>query len=937
MSSSASRKKSRALKIGKKKGLSLGAAAVAGIAVASSVFGGVTAANAALLPFDEAEARALISQYQVGDASTTLWSSTIDPESGTWEFSSSQELANINLNAIGYNPVDKFVYGVDPMGSKNTLYKIGQGGAKIALGDLEFEGPYGEVPALRSALGGTVTALGNMILTVVYIDPKSGERMSGVFRIDNIAKTSTPTKAIGPWDTIPGQILDITATPDGVLWAVNNNGDLLAIHSAFNTTRVVAEGILPTGAYGAAWTLPNGNVVFQNNATGKVYQIHAAATWFPKTSEAELVGVSAGNPTSQNDGTFVPGSKEGENQPDLVLTKAGESRFMVGDETYYEFTVTNKGGGLSSGWTVKDQLPAGLFDPRLENDQDGVGLQVESDGGTQWAYFTGASLKAGESKKFRLLVKTADSLADFTDDDDDPANGKCFVNQAKLWGQELDPSMTDNAASSECVIPYDSRIELKKKVAQTVDVNRNGVTDAGDTIVWTFTAKNTGKSKLTDVVIDDPMLAAAGITVTGGASELEPNDTTTFTSSPYTITTADQIAGKVENVAVAKAKSGNGVPGDPVSEKSKTTTPLEEPESNVNASASAGASAKATADGDPAAQAAAEAAATPDADTTASAAADATAKAAAESAATTTASSKASTAADSSAKAAASPAANADNSDSTNADASIGAEAAAKSAAESAATTTSSAKASAEGGSQSDTDGADAKASADGASADVNVNASASAGASAKATADGDPAAQAAAQAAATTDAQTAASAAADASAKAAAESAATPKASAEASTAADSSAKAAASPAADADAKDGANAQAKAAATADAKSAAESAATTTASAKASIEGGSQTDAKSAADGADAKSKANSANSDQAASSQTKAAASASAKASDPASSADPSTSKANGNGLAVTGGTSSWPFAAGAFALIAAGAAAFAARFTKRRKTADQ
>ncbi|WP_092504501.1 beta strand repeat-containing protein [Agrococcus jejuensis] len=101
-------------------------------------------------------------------------------------------------------------------------------------------------------------------------------------------------------------------------------------------------------------------------------------------------------------------------------------------------------------------------------------------------------------------------------------------------------------------IPLQPGIGLDKEITDVVDVNGNGVHDAGDQILWGFTVTNTGETTLTDVVVHDDMLAAAGIGVTCAPTTLQPGGVATCTAdAPYTITAADVTNGQVVNTATA--------------------------------------------------------------------------------------------------------------------------------------------------------------------------------------------------------------------------------------------------------------------------------------------------------------------------------------------------------------------------------------------------
>lgn len=106
-----------------------------------------------------------------------------------------------------------------------------------------------------------------------------------------------------------------------------------------------------------------------------------------------------------------------------------------------------------------------------------------------------------------------------------------------------------------------------------VDVNGNGITDAGDTIAFTFAVANTGNTPLENVAVDDAMLSPTPIACTpatlpvGGSASCGP--------VVYTITAADVANGSVDNTATATGTPPGGTPV--TSAPSTTTTPTTPP------------------------------------------------------------------------------------------------------------------------------------------------------------------------------------------------------------------------------------------------------------------------------------------------------------------------------------------------------------------------
>lgn len=102
-------------------------------------------------------------------------------------------------------------------------------------------------------------------------------------------------------------------------------------------------------------------------------------------------------------------------------------------------------------------------------------------------------------------------------------------------------------------------IELQKNLSVINDINSNGVTDAGDELVYQFKVRNIGDTILNNVTVTDPK-----VSVTGGPISLAIGsvDSTTFQGT-YVITAADVTNGGVENRAFASGTPVD-INGDPI-------------------------------------------------------------------------------------------------------------------------------------------------------------------------------------------------------------------------------------------------------------------------------------------------------------------------------------------------------------------------------------
>ncbi|MEZ2373312.1 hypothetical protein [Arthrobacter sp. RCC_34] len=127
-------------------------------------------------------------------------------------------------------------------------------------------------------------------------------------------------------------------------------------------------------------------------------------------------------------------------------------------------------------------------------------------------------------------------------------------------GDDVECTLTNTALSTG--------ISLTKKAGAPVDANSDGITDAGDTIAYTFDVTNTGKTTLTNIAVDDPKVGP----VTCPSGNLAPGASTTC-SAQYTITADDENAGEVHNVATASGNPPSST-ATVTSATSETRTPV---------------------------------------------------------------------------------------------------------------------------------------------------------------------------------------------------------------------------------------------------------------------------------------------------------------------------------------------------------------------------
>ncbi|WP_425485724.1 DUF7507 domain-containing protein [Janibacter alkaliphilus] len=95
------------------------------------------------------------------------------------------------------------------------------------------------------------------------------------------------------------------------------------------------------------------------------------------------------------------------------------------------------------------------------------------------------------------------------------------------------------------------------KVAELVDEDDDGLADAGEQIIYSFTVTNTGNQTLTEVTVVDPKVEG----LTCESATLALGEETTCSAAPYEVTADDVTAGEVANTATATAQPpGEGTP-----------------------------------------------------------------------------------------------------------------------------------------------------------------------------------------------------------------------------------------------------------------------------------------------------------------------------------------------------------------------------------------
>lgn len=219
----------------------------------------------------------------------------------------------------------------------------------------------------------------------------------------------------------------------------------------------------------------------------------------------------------------------------ISLSKKADPNKMTdpsaGDIISYEFVITNTGNTPLSNIAFQDdhELIDLIWNKELAGTELGAGEKVEG------------------SASYRLSQTDIDAGA--------------VVNKASVTAVSVNGKTVSDQAEDTTIIDTAPGILLKKTTPSAV------LTDvrAGDTVIWNFELKNTGRNTLKNVQITDHLAGVGEITYDWkgssdsgtGKGQLSPGETVTATAA-YTLTAEDIIAKEVTNTATGKGTDPNG-------------------------------------------------------------------------------------------------------------------------------------------------------------------------------------------------------------------------------------------------------------------------------------------------------------------------------------------------------------------------------------------
>ncbi|WP_344751679.1 beta strand repeat-containing protein [Gryllotalpicola koreensis] len=425
-----------------------------------------------------------------------------------------------NVNAVGYNTTDNYIYGVDVTTQK--LVQVASDGTLTTLPDPTgyIEGGY-NVGDFDSAGHYWVTHSG------------SSQRW---YEIDYAAGSSTYGQILASGTNTGATIGSDWVYVDGSLYTVTNGTDHLV---RFDTTTHTATDLgsvpdLPVGTpgYGAGYADAAGKLYFSSNQTGEIYRIDPVSV--------AAIDLSAGPPSLGNDGVRCANAPI----PTVTVQKTVDGRLAASDQ----FTV---GLDNAAGTTLTDVTTAG---------------SATTASTTNWPVsqgetYTITDAMAGGSSSTLAQYGATVVCTDTTTGATVATGGTKGAWTLTVPGEDAYLCNVTNTAPSFTVT----------KTADATEVN------SGETVHYTVTVKNTGSVDYTDAnpasftddlssVLDD---ASYNGDATGGASYAAPTlswsgalaagATHTVTYS-VTVNAADTGDAHLDNTVVTPADSGGDCP-----------------------------------------------------------------------------------------------------------------------------------------------------------------------------------------------------------------------------------------------------------------------------------------------------------------------------------------------------------------------------------------
>ena len=261
----------------------------------------------------------------------------------------------------------------------------------------------------------------------------------------------------------------------------------------------------------------------------------------PYTVEQSDIDAGILTNTAQATGKYGPLAAVVTSPEDSAIVTVDQSAALTLTKTTPTVSVTSAGEILTYTYTIENTGNLTISDIAIqETDFSGTGILPAPSCGE-----SAATLKPGE---------TLECTTDYIVTRADMNRGAAIVNTAVAVGETLTESVSSNEASVSVGITRSPALSLLKTVSpQTVG-------SAGEILTYSFAISNTGNVTVQALSIVETAFSGSGpLTLTCPTSWIDPGETITCVSAPYTVQQADMDAGLITNTAQARGTYGTGI------------------------------------------------------------------------------------------------------------------------------------------------------------------------------------------------------------------------------------------------------------------------------------------------------------------------------------------------------------------------------------------
>ena len=265
--------------------------------------------------------------------------SVLDPATGVYTPIGTQQLT---YNATGYNVNDNYVYGIGIGGSLGGhLIRVGSDGEIDDVADLALPSP--------RPVSGDMDRSNNLYFhdnnnpNILFFVNVTDPTIRGTINFAGTGRTTIDMVYLmsGGQEFLAG-----VAGRRIVFWNLTTQ-----------TVGEISDPDIPSGAHGAVWTDPSGNLYASNNNTGVITIIA------DPLSDPTIVGTLPAAVSSNHDGMSCPDAPapftlEADLQTVKTLSAASSATPAVGDTVSYEITVTNNGPDGATNVSLTDEIPS---------------------------------------------------------------------------------------------------------------------------------------------------------------------------------------------------------------------------------------------------------------------------------------------------------------------------------------------------------------------------------------------------------------------------------------------------------------------------------------------------------------------------------------------------------------------------------------------------